>query len=187
MARNVSARLYALPRERFTEERNKLAARFRREGRALEAADVLRLQKPTLGAWALNQLAAHDSRRLTAVFDAGDRMRRALASKPADVVALQSASRARARAVRAAVAAAASHLERAGHVATHTLLGSLDTMLRLASTDPRLQRALTRGRLSSVITEAEVPVVEAVSREQKRRDRIHVRSAARRAPRRRSR
>jgi hypothetical protein len=49
--------LYGLPLEDFTKARNDLARRLRSESSRDEAAGVASLQKPTLPAWIVNQLA----------------------------------------------------------------------------------------------------------------------------------
>ena len=49
--------LYGLPLDAFTKARNDLARRLRSEGRRDEAAEVASLQKPSLPAWVVNQLA----------------------------------------------------------------------------------------------------------------------------------
>ncbi len=71
--------LYGLPLERFTEERNALAKRLRQEQRREEAAEVSRLRKPSLAAWAVNQLIRTQRREADALFDAGDRLQNAQA------------------------------------------------------------------------------------------------------------
>src|SRR5688572_17988923 len=48
--------LFTLPLAEFTGERNTLAARLKKEGRADDAARVKLLSKPSVSAWAVNQL-----------------------------------------------------------------------------------------------------------------------------------
>jgi hypothetical protein len=69
--------LYGLPLERFTAERNDLAKRLRRDGRRDEAAEVSTLRKPSVAAWAVNQLVRTQARSIDALFDAGDALRKA--------------------------------------------------------------------------------------------------------------
>jgi len=71
--------LYGLPRERFTDERNALVKRLRRERRREEAAEVSQLRKPSVAAWAVNQLVRTQRREIDALFDAGDRLQNAQA------------------------------------------------------------------------------------------------------------
>ncbi len=48
--------LFTLPLAEFTSERNRLAARLKKEGRADDAERVKLLSKPSVSAWAVNQL-----------------------------------------------------------------------------------------------------------------------------------
>ena len=64
--------LYGLPLDRFTDERNALAKRLRQEGRRDEAAGVSKLRKPSLAAWAVNQLVRTQKREVSGLFKAGD-------------------------------------------------------------------------------------------------------------------
>ena len=69
--------LYGLPLERFTEERNALAKTLRREGRRDEAAEVSKLRKPSVAAWAVNQLVRTQRRDVAALFEVGDALQQA--------------------------------------------------------------------------------------------------------------
>ena len=62
-------KLYGLPLERFTEERNALAKRLREEGQRDEAATVSKLRKPSVAAWAVNQIVRTQNVTQTAVGD----------------------------------------------------------------------------------------------------------------------
>jgi hypothetical protein len=55
--RKEAARLYGLPLDAFTRERDALARRLRGEGEREAAAEVTALRKPVLAAWVVNQLA----------------------------------------------------------------------------------------------------------------------------------
>jgi hypothetical protein len=71
--------LYGLPLERFTEERNALSKRLRQDGRRDEAAEVTKLRKPSIGAWAVNQLVRTQRREVNGLFEAGDALQKAQA------------------------------------------------------------------------------------------------------------
>src|SRR5436309_11562353 len=64
--------LYGLPLERFVPERGALAKRLRTEGRREEAARVASMRKPSLAAWAVNQLVRTQPRAVASLFGAGD-------------------------------------------------------------------------------------------------------------------
>jgi hypothetical protein len=66
--------LYGLPLERFTPERDALAKRLRQEGRREKATEVSKLRKPSVAAWAVNQLVRTQKREVEALFEAGDTM-----------------------------------------------------------------------------------------------------------------
>jgi hypothetical protein len=67
-------RLYALPLEAFTPERNEAARAARREGRRDEAEAIARLPKPTIAAWAINQLARRERAGIDALLEAGTKL-----------------------------------------------------------------------------------------------------------------
>jgi DNA repair exonuclease SbcCD ATPase subunit len=69
--------LYRLPLDDFTESRNALAARVKKEGQPTDAAAVRGLAKPTVTAWAVNQVWWTDRRAFEAMLDAGHTLREA--------------------------------------------------------------------------------------------------------------
>src|SRR4051794_36791009 len=71
------ARLYGLPLEEFTPERNALAAELGREGDRERAEAVKRLRKPTAAAWAVNQLVRAEPDLVEALLGAGGELRQA--------------------------------------------------------------------------------------------------------------
>ena len=73
----VADELYALPPADFTRERDERAKALRREKRRDEADAVKGLRKPTLAAWALNQLARRRAKEVERLLAAGDELRRA--------------------------------------------------------------------------------------------------------------
>src|SRR2546430_58252 len=73
---DVAERLYALPLGEFTAERDKAAKELRRDGSREEADRVRALRKPSVPAWALNQLARRRG-ALDEVLSAGEELRSA--------------------------------------------------------------------------------------------------------------
>jgi hypothetical protein len=74
MATDVDAEmrsLYAGAPDRFVEERNALAERLKAEGDAAAAKRVAGLKRPTVAAWAVDQLASADPEKLDQLLDAG--------------------------------------------------------------------------------------------------------------------
>lgn len=70
-------RLYGLPLEEFTPERNALATEMRAEGDRAGAEAVKALRKPTLAAWAVNQLVRAEPDLVEALLGAGGELRQA--------------------------------------------------------------------------------------------------------------
>ena len=73
--------LFQLPLAEFTSARNALAARLKKEGRAVEAERVKGLAKPPAPAWAVNQLYWQDPKSFDTLLAAGERVRRAQTGK----------------------------------------------------------------------------------------------------------
>lgn len=71
-------RLYALPLGQFTPERNALAKRLQKEGDHEGADRIKALPKPSVSAWAVNQLFVREADRMQALLAAGERARKAL-------------------------------------------------------------------------------------------------------------
>jgi hypothetical protein len=70
-------RLYGLPLGEFTKERNELAKRLRAQGAPDAAETVRKLKKPTLPAWAVNQLTRRHRRQVRRLLEAGAGLREA--------------------------------------------------------------------------------------------------------------
>ena len=82
------ANLYAIPLDQFTAARNDLAARLDAEDNKEAAIRVKRLKKPSVSAWAVNQLARTREIDLARMLKAGEALEKAqqavLSGKPAD-------------------------------------------------------------------------------------------------------
>src|SRR2546423_14511805 len=77
--RSEVERLYAEPLDRFIDARTELVKRLREEGSGDAAAEAGRLRKPTVPAWAVDQLARLAPEDLGALFEANERLRAAQA------------------------------------------------------------------------------------------------------------
>lgn len=71
-------RLYRLPLGEFTAVRNGLAKQLQKQGDGDAADQVKALAKPSVSAWAVNQLFAREPDRMRSLAAAGERARRAL-------------------------------------------------------------------------------------------------------------
>ena len=100
--------LYSLPPAEFTAARDALAKRLKAEGDKDAAAEVKKLRRPTVGAWAVNTVARQQPELVEAVYEAGaalgEAQRANIKGKARD--ALRAATAARREAVTAAVRAA---------------------------------------------------------------------------------
>src|SRR5680860_455967 len=103
-------RIYAAPRERFVSERDAVAKELRAEGKSDEAAAVAALRKPTLVAWALNEVSRSRSDVVRRLIEAQDAMHK---TKSAD--AMRELSQERQEIMRDLTAAAVAVLEEARH------------------------------------------------------------------------
>jgi DNA repair exonuclease SbcCD ATPase subunit len=71
-------RLYRLPLGEFTAVRNSLAKQLQKKGEADAANEVKALPKPSVSAWAVNQLFAREADHMRALLAAGEQARSAL-------------------------------------------------------------------------------------------------------------
>ncbi len=72
--------LFKLPLGEFTSARNALVAQLKKAGRHAEAGEVNALGKPSVSAWAVNQLYWRHRGLFNQLIVAGDRLRRAQAA-----------------------------------------------------------------------------------------------------------
>jgi hypothetical protein len=156
-------RLYGLPPDEFTAARNELAKRLRGDGEREQAERVRGLAKPTVAAWAVNQLARRRTKRLQSLLDAADRLRkaqeRALVGDGGD--SLRRAAQDERRAVSELRREASELLAEAGRPATDATLERVATTLTAAAHDPEARALLEAGRLAE---EVEATGFEALAR-----------------------
>jgi hypothetical protein len=142
-------RLYALPLEEFTRERDELAKRLRKEGDPDAAGEVKALKKPSVAAWAVNQVQRDrpdDVRSLIDVTEELHRVHRTLSSAGARQ-RLEEAAAMQRDLIRSLVRCASELLEAAGHGASDATLGKVADTLRAAAVDDELREQLGRGRV----------------------------------------
>jgi hypothetical protein len=185
--------LYGLPLERFVAERSGLAKELRSQGRREEAATVAKLPKPSVAAWAVNQLVRTQHRAIAELFEAGD----ALQSAQSDVIsgrgsasALREAADRERAAVRTLSAAARGLLTGEGHALTGATLERVTETLHAAALDPEardevhdgcLTRELKHIGLGSGSPPAAAPRRSGRARDQAERERRARLEAARKA------
>jgi hypothetical protein len=142
--------LYGTPLDRFVPERAELAKALRKEGRREEAAEVAALRKPSVAAWAVNQLIRTQGRSVKELFGAGDALRRAheqAASGRGDAQALREATQDERTAVDALVESARGLLTSDGHELSPAVIERVAETLRAAALDPDARSQVSEGRL----------------------------------------
>ena len=140
--------LYGLEPSEFTAARNELSKRLKASGHKDTAAQVAKLRKPPVTAWALNTVARRLPGVIDAVLDAGTGLRAATENALAgDASGLRTAQAWERRAVDAAVTTAAEVLADAGHGTTDAARQRMAGTLRAAMVDPDVADALRAGVL----------------------------------------
>jgi DNA repair exonuclease SbcCD ATPase subunit len=142
--------LYALPLADFVPERNALSTRLKDAGEAERAAEVKGLAKPSVAAWAINQLARREKAKVSALLKAGERLRqeqaKVLRGDPPD--ALQSATARLRDATQELLAAARQLRSEGGDAASAAMLDRIAGTLRAGAVDDTGRDLLERGRLT---------------------------------------
>jgi hypothetical protein len=144
-------RLYGLPLDDFTRERNDAAKRLAKAGDADAAARIKSLPKPSLVAWTANQLARRDRDGVKRLLAAGRELRKAhraaLGGRGGDAVAEASSNER--EAVASLVGSGGALLSDAGRPATPATLDKLGATLHAAAVDLEVAKALETGRLEA--------------------------------------
>jgi len=134
-------RLYALPLDHFTPERDALAKRLRSEKRRAEAAAVKKLRKPSVPAWAVNQLTHHRRPAMGAFLAAADLLASAAPSEWRDADAALDA------ALDGLVGAARDLGQDREQPLGDAALTRVRETLRAVPTDPELRALVAEGRV----------------------------------------
>lgn len=142
--------LYGLPLDQFVPERNALAREIRKAGERERADEVAALKKPSVAAWAVNQLVQTQRKAITALLDAGDALRSAqddvLAGR-GDAQSLRAAVDAERRAVEALTDAARGLLSSEGEELSDTMVERVSDTLHAAALDDDAREQVTGGHL----------------------------------------
>lgn len=140
--------LYAVPLEDFTRARNDLAKELAGSGQTEEAARVKKLKKPSIPAWAVNQLSRRDAEGMRRLLELVEELRGArsaqeiheLSSERRDLVARMART-------------AGQLLEDAGHAASGPAMQRITQTLQ-AGGEPSERQLLARGILSAELSAA---------------------------------
>lgn len=144
-------RLYGLPLKEFVPERNALVRRLEAAGAREQAAEVKKLGKPSVSAWAINQLVRRRRDLVLDLIAAVDRLRAAqvgaLEGKE-DAPSLSEATKDERAALARIEDAAPAILDEAGYVASRATVERALRSLRAAASDPEGRPRLEQGRLT---------------------------------------
>ncbi|MEA2234511.1 MAG: hypothetical protein QOD83_4327 [Solirubrobacteraceae bacterium] len=156
--------LYGLALERFVPERTSLARALRADGRRDEAAAVAGARKPSVAAWAVNQLVRSQGPAVKELFDAGDALRQAQAALLAgrgDGGALRAARERERVAVDGLVDSARGLLSSQGHELSPATLDRVLDTLHAAALDDSAREQVRAGRLERELRHAGLGLGEA--------------------------
>jgi hypothetical protein len=147
------AGLYRLPLAEFVAGRDQLARRLRAAGDREAARRVAALRRPSVSAWAANQLARAAPHAMAELLETGAALAQAqqdaLAGQPGAARRLRSGSAQLRAAISRLTQRAETLLARAGHAASDATLGRLAATLQAAATgDQATRAALAEGRLA---------------------------------------
>jgi hypothetical protein len=140
-------RLYALPLEEFTRERDELAKRLRKEGER-EAADAVKaLRKPSVAAWAVNQVRRDRPEEMRQLLDVAEELHRVYAglSSAGARGRLEEAADMQRDLIRSLVRCAGQLLEAGGHNASSAILEKVAETFRAAALDEELREHVAAG------------------------------------------
>jgi hypothetical protein len=142
--------LFGLPLDRFVPERTALARALRSDGRRDEAAEVASIRKPSVAAWAVNQLVRTQRHGVSDLFAAGDAARSAqddvLAGR-SDAHALRVATDRERAAVENLLSSARGLLTAEGHGLSATTLERVAETLHAAALQDDARSEVRAGRL----------------------------------------
>ena len=142
-------RLYALPLEEFTSERDALAKRLRKDGDRDLADSVKSLTKPSVAAWAVNQVQRDRPDEVRQLIDVTEELHRVYEklSSAGARERLEEAAQMQRDLIRSLVRCAKQLLEAGGHSASDATLEKVADTLRAAALDDEVRQQIAGGRL----------------------------------------
>ena len=142
--------LYGLPLDSFVTERTALARELRKAGERERAGEVAALKKPSVAAWAVNQLARTQRRAVADLLEAGDALRSAqddMLAGRGDPRSLRAAVERERLAVQTLTDAARGLLSSEGHELSDTMIERVSDTLHAAALDDDAREQVSGGRL----------------------------------------
>jgi hypothetical protein len=141
--------LYSLPLTEFTAARDALAKALKKSGQADEAQRVKALAKPSISAWAVNQLYWKHREAFDRLMATGQQFRESQASQLAGNVVEKTFGDERRRALSDLSRLAANLMQEAGHNATADIIRRITSTLEAMSAYVSLPGAPHYGRLAA--------------------------------------
>ena len=142
--------LYGLPLDQFIPERTALVRELRGSGDRERAGEVAALRKPSVAAWAVNQLVRTQRKPVADLLEAGDALRAAqddvLAGR-GDAQSLRAAVEHERAAVDALTEAARGLLSSEGQELSETMIERVSDTLHAAALDDEARARVTEGLL----------------------------------------
>jgi len=142
--------LYGLPLDQFIPERTALARELRKAGERERAAEVAALRKPSVAAWAVNQLVRTQRKPVADLLAAGDALRAAqddVLNGRGDAQSLRVAVEHERVAVDALTEAARGLLSSEGQELSETMIERVSDTLHAAALDDEARAEVQQGRL----------------------------------------
>jgi len=142
--------LYGLPLDQFVPERTALARELRKAGDRDRAGEIAALKKPSVAAWAVNQLVRTQRKAVAELLEAGDGLRAAqdnvLAGR-GDARSLRAAVERERLAVQTLTDAARGLLSSEGEELSNTMVERVSDTLHAAALDDDAREQVSGGRL----------------------------------------
>ena len=139
--------LYALPLDEFTAARNVLAKK-------LGSEEIRKLAKPSVPAWAVNQLARRERKQLGELLKSGEALQKQVLGGKAGPAALREAQQHERQLVRDLVQRAEGLLKDVGRTATEATLERISETLAAGAQTAEGREALRSGRLTEALEPA---------------------------------
>ena len=156
MANDRISDLYALALDEFTDARNALAKELSAGGDTAAAAEVRALKKPSVPAWAVNQVARAHPDELESLFEAGAGLRAAQTKlmRTGDAGAVKDATAGERQAVRTLVGRAKKILADVGNAANEATLERIADTFYATTTDDDGRERVRTGTLTKEMKRA---------------------------------
>jgi hypothetical protein len=138
-------RLYGVPPGEFVTARAELERQARDAGDVRLAREIAKLRRPTVAAWAINQVARQHPQELDDLLDLGERLRAAWREQDAD--ALAELTRRRPEVTSRLARLIRETAERAGHPLAGSAANEVEQTLDAATVDPDAAEQVRQGRL----------------------------------------